>query len=100
MGIFNEVLTGLPPGSDAWQFGGVAPIAIGTFGRFVIGGGPLIGYRSAGRSQTDAGMVVLSGASIPVKKGLSLNIVAPVTGLFKHRRTVSISVAAGVAKVF
>jgi hypothetical protein len=100
MGIFNEAITGLPPGSDAWQFGGVAPITIGTFGHFVIGSGPLIGYRSGGRHQTDAGAVVLSGASIPVKKGLSLNIVAPVTALFMHRRTVSVGVAAGVAKVF
>jgi hypothetical protein len=100
MGIFNEAITGLPPGSDAWQFGGVAPIAIGTFGHFVIGSGPLIGYRSAGRHQADAGVVVLSGASIPVRKGLSLNIVVPVTALFMHRRTVSVAVAAGVAKVF
>ena len=98
--IFNEAMTGLPPGSDAWQFGGAAPVAIGTFGRFVIGGGPLIGYRSGGQQQTDAGAVLMSGASIPLKKGLSLNIVAPVTALFVHRRTVSIGVAAGVAKVF
>ena len=100
LGIFNEALTGLPPGSDAWQFGGVAPIAIGTFGHFVIGSGPLIGYRAGGRHQADAGVVVLSGASIPVKKGLSLNIVAPVTALFMNRRTVAVGVAAGVAKVF
>ena len=100
MAIFNEAFTGLPPGSDAWQFGGIAPIAIGTFGHFIIGSGPLIGYRSAGRHQADAGVVVLSGASIPVRRGLSLNIVAPVTALFMHRRTVSIAVAAGVAKVF
>ena len=100
MGIFNEAFTGLPPGSDAWQFGGIAPIAIGTFGQFIIGSGPLIGYRSGGRHQADAGVVVLSGASIPIRKGLSLNIVAPVTALFMHRRTVSIGVAAGVAKVF
>ena len=100
MGIFNEAITGLPPGSDAWQFGGVAPIAIGTFGHFVIGSGPLIGYRSGGRYQADAGAVVLSGASIPVRKGLSLNIVVPVTALFMHRRTVAVGVAAGVAKVF
>jgi hypothetical protein len=98
--VFNEALTGLPPGNDAWQFGGVAPIAIGTFGHFIIGSGPLIGYRSAGRRQTDAGVVVLSGASIPVRQGISVNIVAPVTALFMHRRTVSIGVAAGVAKVF
>jgi hypothetical protein len=98
--VFNEALTGLPPGNDAWQFGGVAPIAIATFGHFIIGSGPLIGYRSAGRRQTDAGVVVLSGASIPVRKGISVNIVAPVTALFMHRRTVSIGVAAGVAKVF
>jgi hypothetical protein len=100
MGIFNEAYTGRPPGSGAWQFGGVAPIAMGTFGHFVIGGGPLIGYRSGGRHQADAGMVVLSGASIPVRKGLSLTIVAPVSALFKHRTTVSLGVAAGVAKVF
>jgi hypothetical protein len=31
---------------------------------------------------------------------LSLNIVVPVTALFMHRRTVSVGVAAGVAKVF
>jgi hypothetical protein len=98
MGIFNEVFTG--SASDAWQFGGVAPIAIGTFGHFVIGSGPLIGYRSAGRHQADAGVVVLSGALIPVRRGLSVNIVAPVTALFMHRRTVSVGVAAGVAKVF
>jgi hypothetical protein len=98
--IFNEAFTGLPPGNEAWQFGGVAPIAIGTFGHFVIGSGPLIGYRSAGRHQADAGVVVLSGASISVRKGLSLNIVVPVTALFMHRRTVSVGVAAGVAKVF
>jgi hypothetical protein len=100
MGIFNEALNGLPPGSDAWQFGGVAPIAIATPGHFIIGSGPLIGYRSAGRQQADAGMVVLSGASIPVKKGLSVNIVAPVTALFMHRRTLSVGVAAGFARVF
>jgi hypothetical protein len=100
MGIFNEAFTGLPPGSDSWQFGGVAPIAIGTFGHFIMGSGPLIGYRSGGRHQADAGVVVLSGASIPVRKGLSLNIVAPVTALFMQRRTVSVGVAAGVAKVF
>jgi hypothetical protein len=76
MGIFSGALTGLPPRSGAWQFGGLAPIAIGTFGRFVIGSGPLLGYRSGGRQQADAGMVVLSAASIPVRKGLSLNIVA------------------------
>jgi hypothetical protein len=45
-------------------------------------------------------VVVLSGASISVRKGLSLNIVVPVTALFMHRRTVSVGVAAGVAKVF
>lgn len=100
MGTFNEAFTGLPPGSSAWQFGGVAPIAIGTFGHFVIGGGPLIGYRSGGRHRADAGAVVLAGASIPVRRGLSLNIVAPVSGLFVHRTTVSMGVAAGVAKVF
>jgi hypothetical protein len=100
MGIFNEAFIGLPPGSDAWQFGGVAPIAIGTFGHFIIGSGPLIGDRSGGRHQADAGVVALSGASIPVREGLSLHIVAPVSALFTHRTTVSVGVAAGVAKVF
>jgi hypothetical protein len=100
IGVFSEALTGLPPNVDAWQFGGVAPIVIGTFGHFIIGGGPLFGYRSGGRQQTDAGAVVLSGASIPIGKGVALNIVAPVTGLVMRRRTVSVGVAVGMAKVF
>jgi hypothetical protein len=80
----------------------VAAVSIGTFGHFIIGGGPLVGYRSGGKQQTDAGAILLSGASIPLnkKKGLSLNIVVPVSALFMHRRTVAIAVAAGVAKVF
>src|SRR5262245_30221254 len=100
MGIFNEVLTGLPPTADAWQFGGVAPIAIGTFDHFIIGGGPIFGYRSGGKQQSDIGMVVLTGASIPVRKGLALNIVAPTTALFRRRVSASVGVAIGVAKVF
>jgi hypothetical protein len=100
VGIFNEVFTGLPVGASTWQFGGVAPIAIGTLGHFVIGGGPLFGYRSGGLQRADVGAVVLSGASIPLKKGLALNVAAPVSALFKNRRTVSVGVAAGVAKVF
>jgi len=100
MGIFNEVLTGLPRSADAWQFGGVAPVAIGTFEHVIIGGGPIIGYRSGGRRQSDVGAVVLSGASIPLKKGLALNVVAPTTALFARRFTVSVGVALGVAKVF
>ena len=100
MGIFNEVLTGLPPAVDAWQFGGIAPIAIGTFDHVIIGGGPIFGYRSAGTRQSDIGAVVLSGASIPLGKGLALNIAVPITALFERRKTVSVSVAVGVAKVF
>jgi len=100
MGIFNEVLTGLPPAASAWQFGGVAPIAIGTFGHAIVGGGPIIGYRSGGKHQSDAGVVVLSGASIQLKKGLALNVVAPTTALFVRRVTVSVGVAVGIAKVF
>jgi len=100
MGIFNEVLTGLPQTAHAWQFGGIAPIAIGTFDHVIIGGGPIVGYRSAGKQQSDFGAVVLSGASIPLKKGLALNVVAPATALFVHRVTVSVGVAVGVAKVF
>jgi hypothetical protein len=100
MGIFNEALTGLPSDVAAWQLGGVVPIAIGTFDHFVIGGGPIIGYRSAGKYQQDAGAVVLVGASIPLRKGLALNIATPVSAVFMHRRTVSVAVAAGVAKVF
>ena len=98
--IFNEAFTGLPPDAAAWQLGGVVPIAIGTFGQFVIGAGPSIGYRSAGKYQRDAGGVVLAGASIPVRKGLALNIATPVSAVFMHRRTVSVAVAVGVAKVF
>src|SRR5262245_40799276 len=100
MGVFSETLTGLPPAADTWQFGGIAPIAIGTFEHFIIGGGPIIGYRSAGKTQPDAGVVVLSGASIPLGNGLALNIAAPVTALFKRRVTVSVGLAVGVAKVF
>jgi hypothetical protein len=100
MGVFNEAFTGLPPGVEAWQFGGVAPIAIGTLGHFIIGGGPLIGYRSGGRHRTDAGAVVLSGVSIPLKRGFALNIAVPVSALFVQRTTVSVAVAVGVAKVF
>ena len=100
MGIFNEVLTGLPQAVDAWQFGGIAPIAIGTFEHVIIGGGPIVGYRSAGKRQSDIGAVVLSGASIPLRRGLALNIAAPITALFERRVTVSVGVAVGVAKVF
>jgi hypothetical protein len=100
IGLFNEAFTGLPPGAAAWQLGGVVPIAIGTFDHFVIGGGPIIGYRSGGKYQRDAGAVVLAGASIPLRKGLALNIATPVAAVFMHRRTVSVAVAAGVAKVF
>ena len=100
MAIFNEALTGLPPQASAWQLGGVVPIAIGTFGHFVIGGGPILGYRSGGKYQSDAGAVALAGASIPLRKGLALNIATPVTAVFAERRTVSVAVAAGVAKVF
>ena len=99
-GIFNHVLTGLPRGASAWQFGGVAPVAIGTFNHFIIGGGPLFGYRAAGRWQPNVGAVVLTGASIPVRKGLAMNIAVPVTTVFTHRATVSVGVAAGIAKVF
>jgi hypothetical protein len=100
IGIFNEALTGLPPTADAWQFGGIAPIAIGTFQHFIIGGGPIVGYRAGGKRQTDVGAVVLSGASIPIARGLALNLAAPVTALFAHRVTVSVGVAVGVSKVF
>jgi len=100
MGIFNEVLTGLPRTADAWQFAGIAPIAIGTFDHLIIGGGPIIAYRSGGKYQSDFGAVVLSGVSIPLKKGLALNVVAPTTALFVRRVTVSVGVAVGVAKVF
>jgi hypothetical protein len=79
--------------------GGFAPVAMRTFEHVIIGGGPLIGYRSAGRQSAD-GAIVLSGASIPLDRGLALNIAAPVSMLFAHRRTVSVSVAIGVAKVF
>jgi hypothetical protein len=100
MGIFNEALTGLPPTADAWQFGGVAPVAIGTFQHFIIGGGPIFGYRSGGKHQSDVGAVVLSGASIPIARGLAVNLAAPVTALFARRLTVSLGVAVGVSKVF
>jgi hypothetical protein len=98
--IFNVVLTGLPSPASAWQFGGIAPVAIGTFEHVIIGGGPIIGYRSGGTYQSDVGAVVLAGASIPLREGLALNIVAPTTALLARRVTVSVGVAVGVAKVF
>jgi hypothetical protein len=66
----------------------------------IIGGGPIVGYRSGGTYQSDVGAVVLAGASIPLRKGLALNIVAPTTALLARRVTVSVGVAVGVAKVF
>jgi hypothetical protein len=98
MAMFNEVFAGLPPAAQAWQFGGMAPVAIGTFDHVIIGGGPIIAYRSGGKYQSDAGAVVLSGASISLRKGLALNIVAPVTALIVRRHTVSVAMAVGVAK--
>ena len=98
--IFNEVFTGLPAQAKTWQFGGLAPVAVGTLNHFIVGGGPIFGYRSGGRHQSDAGAVALTGASIPMRKGLAVNVVAPVTALFTHRSTVSVGIAAGVAKVF
>jgi hypothetical protein len=100
IGIFNEALTGLPPAADAWQFGGFVPIAIGTFIHLIIGGGPIIGYRSGGKNQSDVGALILTGASIPLRRGLALNIAAPTTALSMRRVTVSVGVAVGVAKVF
>jgi hypothetical protein len=75
-------------------------VAIGTFQRFIIGGGPIFGYRSGGTLQTDVGAVVLAGVSIPIARGLALNLAAPVTALFARRVTVSVGIAIGVAKVF
>jgi hypothetical protein len=37
---------------------------------------------------------------LPLRKGLALNIATSVSAVFMHRRTVSVAVAAGVAKVF
>ena len=100
MGAFSEALTGLPAGTSTWQLGGVAPVAIGTFDHFIVGGGPIIGYRSGGNVQSDAGMVTLTGASIPIRRGLALNLVTPVTAMFRRRVTASVGVAVGVSKVF
>lgn len=100
IGIFTQAFSGLPTDADTWQFGGVAPVAIGTLGHFVIGGGPIVGYRSGGTGQLDVGAVMLSGASIPLRKGVALNVVMPLSAVFMRRTTVSIGVAVGVAKVF
>jgi len=45
-------------------------------------------------------VVFLSAASIPLRKGLALNIVAPTMGLLKRRHTTPVGAAVGVAKVF
>jgi hypothetical protein len=100
MGVFSEALTGLPTGAATWQLGGVAPVAIGTFNHFIVGGGPIIGYRSGGNVQSDVGMVILTGTSIPIRSGLALNLATPVTAMFARRVTVSVGVAVGVSKVF
>jgi hypothetical protein len=100
MGVFSEALTGLPTGAATWQLGGVAPLAIGTFDHFIVGGGPIIGYRSGGQLQSDVGMVVLAGASIPIRSGLAVNLAMPVTAMFTRRVTASAGVAVGVSKVF
>src|SRR5262245_29210678 len=100
IGIFSEALTGLPAGADTWQLGGVAPIGIATLDHLIVGGGPILGYRSGGKFQSDIGMVLLTGASIPIRNGLALNIATPVTAMFARRVTVSAAVAIGVAKVF
>jgi hypothetical protein len=100
LGLFGETLTGLPPGADTWQLGGIAPIAMGTFGHFVIGGGPIVAYRSGGKQQADAGAVLLPGVSLPLGRGFALNIVAPTSVLLMNRRAASLGVAVGVAKVF
>jgi hypothetical protein len=78
----------------------VAPVAIGTFDHFIIGGGPIIGYRSGGNVRSDVGMVILTGASIPIDRRLALNLVTPVTAMFARRVTASVGVAVGVSKVF
>src|SRR5262245_49307218 len=100
IGVFSEALTHLPTGADAWQLGGVAPVAIATPGRLIVGGGPIIAYRSGGTFQSDIGAVLLVGASVPVRKGIALNIVMPITGMFARRVTTSAAVAIGVAKIF
>jgi hypothetical protein len=100
IGIFNEALTGLPPGASPWQFGGAAPVIIGTRGRFIIGGGPIISYRSGGKRRFDSGAVVLTGASFPLGSGLALNIITPVAAVAAARTTVSVGIGVGVGKVF
>jgi len=100
IGVFSEALTGLPTGAATWQLGGVAPVAIGTFNHFIVGGGPILGYRSGGNVQSDVGMVILTGASIPIRRGLALNLATPVTAMFARRVTASVGVAMGASKVF
>jgi hypothetical protein len=45
-------------------------------------------------------MVILTGASIPIRRGLALNLATPVTAMFARRVTASVGVAVGVSKVF
>jgi hypothetical protein len=100
VGLFGETLSGLPSGADAWQLGGIAPIAMGTFHHLVVGGGPILAYRSGGTYRVDPGLVVLPGASLPLGSGFALNVVAPVTAVFANRVALSFGVGVGVAKVF
>jgi hypothetical protein len=98
--IFNEALTGLPDNADAWQFGGAAPVVVGTRGHLFVGGGAILSYRSGGERRSDPGAVVLIGASFPLKNGFALNMIAPVPVIAAARTTVSVGVGIAVAKVF
>ena len=100
IGIFSHALTNRPNGAPAWQLGGVAPVGVRTFPRFFVGGGPVFAYRSGGRYQSDVGAVVLSGATFHLENRFAVNLAMPVSGVFRHRRTASLTVAAGLTKVF
>jgi hypothetical protein len=98
--LFGETVRGLPTGASAWQLGGIAPIAMATFRHAIIGGGPIIAYRSGGQYRADAGGVLLPGASFPIGGGFAVNVVAPITGLFGNRVAVSVGAGVGATKVF
>ncbi len=81
MGIFSEAFTGLPAG------------AIRTFEHVIIGGSPLIGDRSGGTHRANVGAIVLSGASIPLKRGPSTERRHARFAVFVRRTIVSVGVA-------
>ena len=99
MGIFNEAFTGLSPRADAWQFGGVAPMAIGTLGTSSSAAVPSL---AIARRQAPSGCRCdrAVGSVDPSQKRPRAQHRRTCVCAVEDRTTASVGVAAGVAKVF